>query len=121
MGKQAKQAKRRGNHAGRLELRGDKWLAVWMVNGKRKSQTTGETDREAAEKWLARKLEAVRTSDGLRQLDKDADTIREMQKTVLGARLAEIVRHGDEAERKATAARLAQAASELQKGATAKA
>ena len=90
MGKQAKQAKRRGNHAGRLELRGDKWLAVWMVNGKRKSQTTGETDREAAEKWLARKLEAVRTSDGLRQLDKDADTIREMQKTVLGARLAEI-------------------------------
>ena len=31
------------------------------------------------------------------------------------------VQHGDEAERRATAARLAQAASELQKGATAKA
>ena len=85
-----KKATRRGNHSGRLELRGNKWLAIWMVNGKRKSQSTGETDRDKAEKWLARKLEAVRTSDGLRQLDKDAETIREMQKTVLGARLAEI-------------------------------
>ena len=74
----SKKAQRRGNHSGRLELRGNKWLAIWMVNGKRKSQSTGETDRDKAEKWLARKLEAVRTSDGLRQLDKDAETIREM-------------------------------------------
>ena len=46
-----------------------------------------------------------------------ADTRR----AALDAILAEIARDGDEAERRATAARLAQAASELQKGATAKA
>ena len=86
----SKQTQRRGNHSGRLELRGNKWLAIWMVNGKRQSQSTGETDRAAAEKWLARKLETVKTSDGLRKLDKDAETIREMQKTVLGAALVEI-------------------------------
>ena len=86
----SKKATRRGNHSGRLELRGQKWLAIWMVGGKRKSQSTGETDRDEAEKWLARKLESVKTADGMKQLDKEADTIREMQKTVLGARLAEI-------------------------------
>ncbi len=86
----SKKATRRGNHSGRLELRGQKWLAIWMVGGKRKSQSTGETDRDEAEKWLARKLESIKTADGMKQLDKEADTIREMQKTVLGARLAEI-------------------------------
>ena len=86
----SKKATRRGNHSGRLELRGKKWLAIWMVGGKRQSQSTGETDRAEAEKWLARKLESVKTADGMRLLDKEADTIREMQKTVLGARLAEI-------------------------------
>lgn len=81
---------RRGNHAGRLELRGKKWLAIWMVGGKRHSQSTGETDRAKAEAWLARKLESVKTADGLRRLDKDAETIRAMQKSVLGAAFAEI-------------------------------
>lgn len=84
------ETKRRGNHAGRLELRGKKWLAIWMVNGKRQSQSTGLEDRAAAEKWLARKLEAVKTADGLKQLDKDAETIRAMQATVLDTALAEI-------------------------------
>lgn len=88
--RKGKKATRRGNHAGRLELRGNKWLAVWMVGGKRQSQSTGETDRAAAEKWLARKLESVRTADGMRQLDKDAATIQAMQKSVLGAALADI-------------------------------
>lgn len=87
--------KRRGNHAGRLELRGKKWLAIWMVNGKRQSQSTGLEDRAAAEKWLARKLEAVKTADGLRQLDKDAETIRAMQATVLGSALADLDRQRD--------------------------
>ena len=49
------------------------------------------------------------------------DATAETRRAALEAALAEIVQHGDEAERKATAARLAQAASELQKGATAKA
>ncbi len=86
----AKENTRRGNHAGRLELRGKKWLAIWMVGGKRQSQSTGETDRAEAEKWLARKLESVRTADGMKRLDKDAATIQAMQKTVLGAAFAEI-------------------------------
>lgn len=84
------ETKRRGNHAGRLELRGKKWLAIWMVNGKRQSQSTGLEDRAEAEKWLARKLEAVKTADGLKQLDKDAETIRQMQATVLDTALADI-------------------------------
>ena len=49
------------------------------------------------------------------------DATADTRRAALEAALAEIVRHGDEAERKATAERLAQAASELQKGATAKA
>ena len=77
------ETKRRGNHSGRLELRGKKWLAIWMVNGKRQSQSTGETDRAAAEKWLARKLETVKTADGMKALDKDEATIREMQAALL--------------------------------------
>ena len=49
------------------------------------------------------------------------DATADTRRAALEAALAEIVQHGDEAERKATAERLAQAASELQKGATAKA
>ena len=90
------ETKRRGNHAGRLELRGKKWLAIWMVNGKRQSQSTGLEDRAAAEKWLARKLEAVKTADGLKALDKDAETIRQMQATVLDTALAEIEKRRDD-------------------------
>lgn len=86
---------RRDNHSGRLELRGTKWLAVWMVGGKRHSRSTGETDRVKAEAWLAKQLEAVKTADGLRAIDKDAETIRDMQATVLGAALQQV------AERKA--------------------
>ena len=54
---------KRAKHSGSLELRGAVWIARWMVNGKRKSQSTGETDRAAAEKWLARQLASVRASD----------------------------------------------------------
>ena len=49
------------------------------------------------------------------------DATADTRRAALEAALAEIVQHGDEAERRATAARLARAASELQKGATAKA
>lgn len=84
------ETKRRGNHSGRLELRGKKWLAIWMVNGKRQSQSTGETDRAAAEKWLARKLEAVKTADGMKALDKDETTIREMQAALFKGKLLDI-------------------------------
>ena len=82
-------AKRRDNHAGRLELRGSKWLAIWSVGGKRFSRSTGETDRAKAEAWLARQLEAVKVADGMRQLDKDRDTIQQLQRTVLKSALAD--------------------------------
>ena len=90
------ETKRRGNHSGRLELRGKKWLAIWMVNGKRQSQSTGETDRAAAEKWLARKLETVKTADGMKALDKDEATIREMQAALLKGQLLDIQGKRDE-------------------------
>lgn len=82
-------AKRRDNHSGRLELRGSKWLAIWSVGGKRFSRSTGETDRAKAEAWLARQLEAVKVADGMRQLDKDRDTIQQLQRTVLKTALAD--------------------------------
>lgn len=87
-------AKRRDNHSGRLELRGAKWLAIWSVGGKRFSRSTGETDKAKAEAWLARQLEAVKVADGMRQLDKDRDTIEQLQRTVIRTALA------DNAERK---------------------
>ena len=103
------QAKRRDNHAGRLELRGTKWLAVWMVGGKRRSQSTGCTDRADAEKWLARQLAAVKTADGLAALDKAESTIRDMQSSVLGTALADVQAQRQALEDAAAALRLADA------------
>lgn len=54
---------KRGKHRGSLELRGKVFFARWMVNGQRFSETTGETSRAAAEKWLARKLANVHATD----------------------------------------------------------
>ena len=51
----------------------------------------------------------------------DATATADTRRAALEAALAEIVRHGDESERKATAERLAEVISELQNGATAKA
>ena len=64
---------KRGKHRGSLELRGKVYFARWMVNGQRFSETTGETKRAAAEKWLERKLANVHATDirarGKRQVE----------------------------------------------------
>ena len=64
---------KRGKHRGSLELRGKVYFARWMVNGQRFSETTGETKRAAAEKWLERKLANVHATDirakGKRQIE----------------------------------------------------
>ena len=39
--------------SGTLQLRGNKYLAIWTVNGKRYTRSTGTGDREHAEKKLA--------------------------------------------------------------------
>lgn len=46
-----KQARRKGS--GTLQLRGGRWLAIWTVNGKRYTKSTGTGDRKEAEKKLA--------------------------------------------------------------------
>lgn len=46
-----KQARKKGS--GTLQLRGGRWLAIWIVNGKRYTRSTGTGDRKEAEKKLA--------------------------------------------------------------------
>ena len=55
----------RSRHTGHLELRGTKWMATWMENGKRHAASTGETDRAKAEKWLEDRLRPLRLVDQL--------------------------------------------------------
>ena len=45
--------RKRGNGCGHLEKRRGVWLAMWMVNGKRFTRSTGTGDRKEAEKKLA--------------------------------------------------------------------
>lgn len=49
----AKKKAGRPNGGGTLELRGKVWLARWVVNGKRFTQSTGTGDKREAEKILA--------------------------------------------------------------------
>ena len=44
-------SRRKGS--GTLQLRGRKWLAIWIVNGRRYTRSTGTSDRAEAEKKLA--------------------------------------------------------------------
>ena len=73
----------RSKHSGRLELRGKVYLARWMVNGKRFSASTGETDREAAEAWLERQLASVKATDVKTRSIKKRQTLKEQHKTLL--------------------------------------
>lgn len=80
--------KRRGHHNGTLTLRGHKWLAQWMVGGKRFSQSTGETDREKAEQWLKDKLADITNADKVKTnskgLDKKAEAVRVLANALAG-------------------------------------
>ncbi len=70
---------KRGKHGGSLELRGNTYIARWMVNGRRFSETTGETDRKQAEKWLERKLANVRATDIRAKTKKQVETLMQQK------------------------------------------
>jgi len=88
-------------HTGRLELRGKKWLALWMVGGKRYSQSTGLEDRAEAEKWLTRKLDDVRLADELKRNTKDKDELQERLRTYIDGKLVAVDQERAKIEAKA--------------------
>ena len=98
--KQQKKRTMRERHAGRLELRGRTFIARWMLNGKRFTQSTGikidgfdgdeRRAREAAETWLARKLATVKAADAVRRTDADEASIRAAQEIVFKGALQQL-------------------------------
>lgn len=85
-----KKRAKRGKHGGSLELRGKTFMARWMVNGRRFAESTGETSKSKAIKWLERKLASVHTADRIKSSNKDEATIRAQQANLLRGALASI-------------------------------
>jgi len=74
---------KRGKHKGSLELRGNVYIARWCVNGKREAKSTGETDRAAAEQWLARKLASIQETDIRQEGKKDRERLQRQRDAIL--------------------------------------
>ncbi len=88
---------KRSKHGGSLELRGNTYIARWMVNGKRFSATTGETDKAEAEKWLARKLANVRATDIKAKSKKQVETLQLQKAAQLDGAILQAERERDAA------------------------
>ena len=87
--------RKRGKHGGSLELRGSVYIARWMVNGQRFAKSTGETERDAAEKWLARQLANVRATDIRAASKKQIETLQLQKAAQLDGAILQAERKAD--------------------------
>ncbi len=69
-------AKARKKRSGSLEKRGGIWLARWMINGKRFTRSTGESDKRKALAKLDEFTDPYRLKDEQRILEKQSARIR---------------------------------------------
>ena len=100
MPRKPKKRKIRARHTGRLELRGQTFIARWMEVGIRHSESTGirladfdgnaEKAREAADRWLARRLGYLRARDSILKNEKDEEAVRAQLEGVYRGELAAI-------------------------------
>lgn len=90
----------RARHTGRLELRGQTFIARWMEDGKRFTESTGirladfggdkDKAREAADRWLTRRLAPLRARDSIVKNERDETAVRAQLEGLYKGELAAI-------------------------------
>ena len=100
MARKPKKRAIRPRHTGRLELRGQTFIARWMEGGVRHTESTGirladfdgdaAQAREAADRWLTRRLAYLRSRDSIIRSEKNETAVRAQLEVVYRGELDRI-------------------------------